>query len=106
MAPGPRRSLSDQPIPLNFDELEHTPGARKRLARRLLYPSGMTTSAHHAPDVLNSWLKAVSNHLEYRRVESQARPRPKRNRERERARREARQLFAEYYAELAVSMAS
>lgn len=63
----------------------------------------MTTSATtHAPDVLNNWLKAVSNHLEYRRVEGQARPRPKRNRERERARREARQLFAEYQAELAI----
>ena len=66
-----------------------------------------TSSATHAPEgILDNWLKAVSNHLEYRRVESQARPRPKRNRERERARREARQLFIEYYAEIAVSLAS
>lgn len=55
---------------------------------------------------LKSWLSAVNSHLEVRRVENQARPRPKRNRERERARREARKLFAQYYADLAIRLAS
>ena len=52
---------------------------------------------------LRTWLREVSTHLEVRRYENQARPRPKRNRERERARREARQLFAQYYAEQALN---
>lgn len=50
---------------------------------------------------LDSWLHAVSRQLQVRRLENQGRPRPKRNRERERARREARQLFARWYAEQA-----
>jgi len=65
----------------------------------------MTTAAI-SDNTLTHWLKAVSSHLEVRRVENQARPRPKRNRERERARREARQLFAQYYAEIAVASAT
>lgn len=65
----------------------------------------MTTAAV-STNTLSHWLNAVNNHLEVRRVENQARPRPKRNRERERARREARQLFAQYYAELAISAAT
>lgn len=64
----------------------------------------MTTAAI-SDNTLTHWLQAVSSHLEVRRVENQGRPRPKRNRERERARREARQLFAQYYAEIAVSAA-
>ena len=55
---------------------------------------------------LTQWLKTVNAHLAVRRMESRARPQPKRNRERERARREARQLFAEYYAEQAIRLAS
>lgn len=51
---------------------------------------------------LQSWLSGVSTHLAVRRVETRATPKPKRNRERERARREARQLFAAYYAERAI----
>ena len=39
------------------------------------------------------------------RREVRAAPRPKRNRERERARREARQLFAQYYADQAIALA-
>ncbi len=49
--------------------------------------------------VLKSWLDEVKDHLTVRRLESRTVPRPKRNRERERARREARQLFAQYYSE-------
>jgi hypothetical protein len=55
---------------------------------------------------LSTWLKSVNNHLEVRRTEQRAVPRPKRNRERERARREARQLFVQYYAEHAILLAS
>lgn len=55
---------------------------------------------------LNDWLKTVNAHLSVRRTEARARPQPKRNRERERARREARQLFAQYYAERAMRLAS
>jgi hypothetical protein len=51
---------------------------------------------------LHGWLKTISVELAVRRDESRALPRPKRNRERERARREARQLFANYYAERAI----
>jgi hypothetical protein len=58
------------------------------------------------PTTLNGWLKTVSTELSIRRIEARATPRPKRNREREKARREARQLFASYYAERAVSYAS
>lgn len=57
------------------------------------------------PAMLNSWLKAVNTHLEVRRSEVRSTPRPKRNRARERARREARQLFAEHYANLAIARA-
>ncbi|MEQ8572254.1 MAG: hypothetical protein RMA76_45455 [Deltaproteobacteria bacterium] len=57
-------------------------------------------------NTLDSWLKAVNSHLAVRRLETQATPRPKRNRERERARREARQLFAQYYQERAIALAS
>ncbi len=57
---------------------------------------------NHAPRFIDSWLDAVSNHISVRRQTLQDRPRPKRNREREKARRQARQLFAEYYADLAV----
>ena len=52
--------------------------------------------------VLRSWLQNVHQHLEVRRSERQAAPRPKRNRDRERARREARQLFVQYYQETAM----
>ena len=55
---------------------------------------------------LTDWLKTVNAHLAVRRMEARARPQPKRNRERERARREARQLFAQYYAEQAMRLAS
>lgn len=55
---------------------------------------------------LNNWLRAVNDHLAVRRMEQRAMPRPKRNRDRERARREARQLFAQYYAERALDLAS
>lgn len=65
----------------------------------------MTTTANQNP-TLNNWLKAVNSHLQVRRIEMQAKPRPKRNRERERARREARQLFAQYYQELAIQGAA
>ena len=51
---------------------------------------------------LNSWLSVVNDHLDRRRVDRATAPRPKRNRERERARREARQLFRDYYDELAL----
>lgn len=57
-------------------------------------------------NTLDNWLKAVNSHLAVRRLESQTAPRPKRNRERERARREARQLFAQYYQERAIALAS
>lgn len=53
---------------------------------------------------LSSWLTTVHSHLEQRRVERSSMPRPKRNRERERARREARQLFREFYAERALNV--
>jgi hypothetical protein len=52
---------------------------------------------------LHSWLDAVNDHLTVRRSEMRSIPRPKRNRERERARREARQLFAQYYQEHAIN---
>lgn len=55
---------------------------------------------------LSSWLSAVSTHLQVRRITSQGTPKPKRNRERERARREARQLFAQFYAERAFELAN
>lgn len=51
---------------------------------------------------LSSWLNVVNDHLDRRRVDRASVPRPKRNRDRERARREARQLFRDYYAELAL----
>ncbi|MCK6549023.1 hypothetical protein L6R52_24470 [Myxococcota bacterium] len=51
---------------------------------------------------LQAWLSNVNQHISTRRIEMKSLPRPKRNRERERARREARQLFAEYYAERAL----
>ncbi len=54
------------------------------------------------PQTLSSWLNVVNDHLDRRRVDRSATPRPKRNRDRERARREARQLFRDYYAELAL----
>jgi len=56
-------------------------------------------------DSLKKWMTAVSAHLEARRLETQAQPRPKRNRERERARREARRLFAQYALDQAVDHA-
>jgi hypothetical protein len=55
---------------------------------------------------LSAWLTAVNAHLDVRRTELQATPRPKRNRERERARREARQLFAQFDADRALALAS
>jgi hypothetical protein len=55
---------------------------------------------------LRTWLEAVNDHLTVRKMEMRTIPRPKRNRDRERARREARQLFAQYYAERALDMAS
>ena len=51
---------------------------------------------------LSKWLNAVSTHLDARRTERRAAPKPQRNRERERARREARQLFREYDLERTV----
>jgi hypothetical protein len=51
---------------------------------------------------LTHWLSGVRTQLQIRREETRALPRPKRNRERERARREARQLFATYYADCAI----
>jgi hypothetical protein len=48
----------------------------------------------------------VSSELSIRRIEARSTPRPKRNRERERARREARQLFVEYYADRALNYAA
>ncbi len=63
------------------------------------------TTTANPNSTLNSWLKAVNTHLAVRRIETKATPRPKRNRERERARREARQLFAQYYQERAIGMA-
>lgn len=67
----------------------------------------MTTATESNPNpTLDNWLKAVSSHLAVRRMEQHAAPRPKRNRERERARREARQLFAQYYQERAIALAS
>lgn len=54
------------------------------------------------PQTLSSWLNVVNDHLDRRRVDRSSTPRPKRNRDRERARREARQLFRDYYAELAL----
>lgn len=62
----------------------------------------MNTANTQKPDLLTSWLKDLNVELAVRREESRALPRPKRNRERERARREARQLFASYYAEQAL----
>ncbi|MEM1025557.1 MAG: hypothetical protein AAGD10_15945 [Myxococcota bacterium] len=59
----------------------------------------------HAQPFIDNWLDAISNHITVRRQTLQDRPRPKRNREREKARRQARQLFAEYYADLAVEHA-
>ncbi len=64
----------------------------------------MMTATANQEVTLNRWLKAVNTHLHVRRAEIQALPRPKRNRERERARREARQLFAQFYADQAVNM--
>jgi hypothetical protein len=61
----------------------------------------MNTQTTKTPN-LKTWLSTVSDHLDQRRVDKQALPRPKRNRERERARREARQLFRDYYDELAL----
>jgi hypothetical protein len=55
---------------------------------------------------LSTWLDAVSDHLTVRRMEQRNLPRPKRNRDRERARREARQLFAQYYQKRALDLAS
>ncbi|MGF1509425.1 MAG: hypothetical protein ACFB9M_07980 [Myxococcota bacterium] len=54
----------------------------------------------------NSWLDAVNTHLSVRRMEVAQSPKPSRNREREKARRQARQLFAEYYADRAIELAS
>ncbi len=65
-----------------------------------------TMTATDNTPTLDNWLKAVNSHLAVRRIEAQATPRPKRNRERERARREARQLFAQYYQERAIALAS
>jgi hypothetical protein len=54
----------------------------------------------------DSWLGAVNAHLSVRRLHAAAMPKPRRNREREKARRQARQLFAEYYADRAIDLAS
>lgn len=62
----------------------------------------MTNAATQARPALHSWLQTVHQHLEVRRTERLASPRPRRNRERERARREARQLFLEYYRDAAL----
>lgn len=59
-------------------------------------------AASQARPALNTWLQTVHKHLEFRRTERLTAPRPSRNRERERARREARQLFLEYYRETAL----
>jgi hypothetical protein len=56
-------------------------------------------------DTLKSWLSQVNGQLQVRRVETQGVSRPKRNRDRERARREARALFSEFYAEMAIDLA-
>ncbi len=58
------------------------------------------------PTTLHTWLRGVSSELSIRRIEARSTPRPKRNRERERARREARQLFVEYYADRALNYAA
>jgi hypothetical protein len=73
------------------------------MARVLLRPLLVMLNSE-APKHLNKWLDTVHAHIERRRVERTALPRPKRNRERERARREARQLFRDYYADRAASM--
>ncbi|MFO0725014.1 MAG: hypothetical protein U1E65_14640 [Myxococcota bacterium] len=61
----------------------------------------INTQPTKTPNFKN-WLSVVSDHLDQRRMDKRSLPRPKRNRERERARREARQLFRDYYAELAL----
>ena len=67
----------------------------------------LSMDMNYAKDTkLTQWLRTVNAHLAVRRMETRARPQPKRNRERERARREARQLFAQYYAEQAMRLAS
>lgn len=53
--------------------------------------------------VLDAWLDAVSSHLAVRKLEARCATRVARNRDRERARREARQLFADYYREIAIA---
>ncbi len=66
----------------------------------------MTQSTGTNPELLSDWLSAVNSHLALRRTAVRSTPRPKRNRERERARREARQLFAMYYQEIALARAA
>lgn len=66
----------------------------------------MQQTASISKTTLSSWLQAVNSHLEVRREEVRAQPSPKRNRAREKARREARQLFAQYHAHLAISQYS
>lgn len=59
-------------------------------------------NATNKTGTLVNWLSTINDHLAVRRIETRSQPRPKRNRERERARREARQLFQQYYAETAI----
>ena len=73
------------------------------MARGLLCQTNMMQTGPEKKKTLNHWLDAVTDHLTVRRMEQRAIPRPKRNRERERARREARQLFAQYYQENAIN---
>jgi hypothetical protein len=79
------------------------------MARSLLCKTNMMQTGPEKKKSLTSlthWLDAVNDHLTVRRTENRTIPRPKRNRERERARREARQLFVQYYTEKAVDLAA
>jgi hypothetical protein len=60
-------------------------------------------AANTTPTNLSAWLGLVSKHLET--SATRAKPQPPRRRDRERARREARALFREYDADLALSQA-
>jgi hypothetical protein len=91
--------------PSKSKRLQKNPPGRPWLARPLLYLIAMMNT-EKPTTLLHTWLKGVSLEMAVRRDESRAMPRPKRNRERERARREARQLFAAYYQECAIAIAS
>jgi hypothetical protein len=68
--------------------------------RAALVKAAMQTPRRDDP-TLHTWLDTIHGFITQRRHERIALPKPKRNRERERARREARQLFREFYAEQA-----